>query len=242
MCGPMGVGVLWARRALLEAMPPYQFGSNMAHDVGVDSAALSDAALKFGAGTPNVSGAVGLAAAADFLSALGRAQTWAHEQSITRHFLDRVRGIRGVRVSARRRVGSSRRLLVHGRRYDSAGRRHRARRARHRRARRRSGVPPAARTIRPAWRRSSVVLLLHDAGGSRPVRRRAGFDRRESKMSSPYSPRGLHEHYNEHSHRSRRDSGRHCRLRAGSGPPNNRIDGRAPRPRSGERVFRRPAT
>jgi cysteine desulfurase/selenocysteine lyase len=98
MCGPMGVGVLWARRALLEGMPPYQLGSNMAHDVGVDSAALSDAALKFGAGTPNVSGALGLAAAADFLSALGRRETWAHEQSITRHFLDRVSGIRGVRV------------------------------------------------------------------------------------------------------------------------------------------------
>ena len=70
----------------------------MAHDVGVDSAALSDAALKFGAGTPNVSGAVGLAAAADFLSALGRPQSWAHEQAITRHFLDRVRAIRGVRL------------------------------------------------------------------------------------------------------------------------------------------------
>jgi cysteine desulfurase/selenocysteine lyase len=98
MCGPMGVGVLWARRALLEEMPPYQLGSNMAHDVGVDSAALSGAALKFGAGTPNVSGAVGLAAAVDFLSSLGRPQTWAHEQSITRHFLDRVREIRGVRI------------------------------------------------------------------------------------------------------------------------------------------------
>jgi cysteine desulfurase/selenocysteine lyase len=98
MCGPMGVGVLWARRALLEEMPPYQLGSNMAHDVGLDSVALSGAALKFGAGTPNVSGAVGLAAAVDFLSSLGRPQMWAHEQSITRHFLDRVREIRGVRL------------------------------------------------------------------------------------------------------------------------------------------------
>jgi cysteine desulfurase / selenocysteine lyase len=109
MCGPMGVGGLWARRALLDEMPPYQFGSNMAHDVGVDSAALSDAALKFGAGTPNVSGAVGLAAAADFLSGLGRPRTWAHEQSITCHFLDRIRGIRGVHLlgsdSAPDRVG-----------------------------------------------------------------------------------------------------------------------------------------
>jgi len=109
MCGPMGVGVLWAKRDLFDAMPPYQFGSNMAHDVDADSANLSDAALKFGAGTPNVSGAVGLAAAADFLSALGREVTWAHEQSITRHMLGRLLEIEGLRLvgaaDASERVG-----------------------------------------------------------------------------------------------------------------------------------------
>jgi cysteine desulfurase/selenocysteine lyase len=109
MCGPMGVGVLWARRALLDAMQPYQLGSNMAHDVGVDTANLSDAALKFGAGTPNVAGAIGLAAAADFLSSLDRDKTWAHEQRVTSHMLDRLRDIRRVRLlgspSATDRVG-----------------------------------------------------------------------------------------------------------------------------------------
>jgi cysteine desulfurase / selenocysteine lyase len=109
MCGPMGVGVLWARRALLDAMPPYQLGSNMAHDVDAESANLSDAALKFGAGTPNVSGAVGLAAAAEFLSTLGRGATWAHEQAVTRHMLGRLREIDGLRLlgaaEASERVG-----------------------------------------------------------------------------------------------------------------------------------------
>ncbi|HXI67541.1 MAG TPA: aminotransferase class V-fold PLP-dependent enzyme, partial [Steroidobacteraceae bacterium] len=63
MLGPMGVGVLWARRELLEEMPPYQAGSNMAHAVDLASEEFEHGARKFGAGTPNVSGAVGLAAA-----------------------------------------------------------------------------------------------------------------------------------------------------------------------------------
>lgn len=98
MCGPMGVGVLWARRSLLEAMPPYQFGSNMAHDVRMHDAHFSDGALKFGAGTPNVAGAVGLAAAADFLSSLGRDNTWRHEQRVAARMLERLQSMRGVRL------------------------------------------------------------------------------------------------------------------------------------------------
>lgn len=109
MCGPMGVGVLWAKRDIFDAMPPYQLGSNMAHDVDTHTAHLSDAALKFGAGTPNVAGAVGLAAAADFLSTLGREATWSHEQSITRHMLGRLHEIDGLRLvgagDASERVG-----------------------------------------------------------------------------------------------------------------------------------------
>ncbi len=52
MLGPMGIGVLWARREILEDMPPYQGGSNMAHDVDLESAHYAEGALKFGAGTP----------------------------------------------------------------------------------------------------------------------------------------------------------------------------------------------
>ena len=96
MLGPMGVGVLWARRELLDAMPPYQGGSNMAHDVDLESMHLSDAALKFGAGTPNVAGPVGLAAAMRFIRTIGHAALSAHEQTSTRHFIRRAREIPGV--------------------------------------------------------------------------------------------------------------------------------------------------
>jgi cysteine desulfurase/selenocysteine lyase len=98
MVGPMGVGVLWGRRDLLESMPPYQSGSNMAHDVDLDSIHLSEAALKFGAGTPNVSGPVGLAEAIRFLRSIGFAAIRDHEQTITRHFVKRVGTIPGVRL------------------------------------------------------------------------------------------------------------------------------------------------
>ncbi len=65
MMGPMGIGVLWGRREALDALPPYQAGSNMAHEVGYDSADWSPGALRFGAGTPNASGPIGLAAAVE---------------------------------------------------------------------------------------------------------------------------------------------------------------------------------
>jgi cysteine desulfurase/selenocysteine lyase len=86
----MGVGVLWGRRELLDAMQPYQAGSNMAHDVDLESMHLSDGALKFGAGTPNVSGPVGLAAAMRFIRAIGHDALWGHEQAITRRALERL--------------------------------------------------------------------------------------------------------------------------------------------------------
>jgi len=78
MCGPMGLGVLWARRELLDVMPPFQAGSNMTHDVEIASATteFAEGGLKFEAGTPNVSGAVGLAAAIAFLESFDRKGLW----------------------------------------------------------------------------------------------------------------------------------------------------------------------
>lgn len=98
MLGPMGVGVLWARRAWLESMPPYQAGSNMAHEVDRDSWQYEHGALKFQAGTPNVSGPIGLAAALRFLETIGREALWAHDQALTRHALDRFKQIDGLRL------------------------------------------------------------------------------------------------------------------------------------------------
>jgi cysteine desulfurase/selenocysteine lyase len=98
MLGPMGVGVLWGRRELLDAMPPYQSGSNMAHDVDVDSMHLAEGALKFGAGTPNVSGPIGLAAAMRLIRSLGHDALWQHEQAITRRMLERLTAIPRLRL------------------------------------------------------------------------------------------------------------------------------------------------
>ena len=98
MLGPMGVGVLWARSEMLEEMAPYQSGSNMAHDVDVDSEVLEHGARKFGAGTPNVSGPLGLAAAVQFMKALGREQIERHEAALTAHALRRLGAVPGLKL------------------------------------------------------------------------------------------------------------------------------------------------
>jgi cysteine desulfurase/selenocysteine lyase len=100
MLGPMGIGVLWARRDVLESMPPYQAGSNMAHDVELEPAPFhfAEGGSKFEAGTPNVPGAVGLAAAIEFLESVGRANLWAREQELTRHALSEFKKVKGLRV------------------------------------------------------------------------------------------------------------------------------------------------
>lgn len=98
MLGPMGLGVLWARREILEAMPPYQLGSNMAHEVDLQSAHYEHAALKYGAGTPNVAGPIGLRAAIAYLRTIGRDAILDRERALTAYTLNRLRGIRGLRL------------------------------------------------------------------------------------------------------------------------------------------------
>lgn len=100
MCGPMGIGALWARRELLDAMPPFQAGSNMVHEVELESASahFAEGALKFEAGTPNVAGAVGLAAAVRFLESIGRKELWTREQELTEHVLSRLGKVKGLRI------------------------------------------------------------------------------------------------------------------------------------------------
>jgi cysteine desulfurase / selenocysteine lyase len=100
MFGPMGIGVLWGRREILDNMMPYQAGSNMAHDVEIESAPthFAEGGLKFEAGTPNVSGAVGLVAAIEFLESLGREALWTREQELTRYALSRFKEVKGLRI------------------------------------------------------------------------------------------------------------------------------------------------
>jgi cysteine desulfurase/selenocysteine lyase len=98
MLGPMGVGVLWARRELLDDMAPYQAGSNMAHQVDLNSQEFEHAARKFGAGTPNVAGAVGLAAAVDYLHSQDRSAIERYEAHLTQYALDQLTPIPGLRL------------------------------------------------------------------------------------------------------------------------------------------------
>ncbi len=100
MLGPMGIGVLCARREILDHMPPYQAGSNMAHDVEIEPAPthFAEGGLKFEAGAPNVPGAVGLAAAVEFLESLDRKALWKREQDLTRYALSRLREVKGLRI------------------------------------------------------------------------------------------------------------------------------------------------
>jgi cysteine desulfurase/selenocysteine lyase len=98
MMGPMGSGVLWGRHALLDAMPPYQAGSNMAHDADLERADYAPGALRFGAGTPSVADAVGLAAAIRFLEGLDRDTVWRRERALVAHALDRLGAVPGLRI------------------------------------------------------------------------------------------------------------------------------------------------
>jgi cysteine desulfurase/selenocysteine lyase len=98
MLGPMASGVVWARRSLLDDMPPYHVGSNMAHAVDFTHAALEPGAQKYQAGTPNVAGPVGLAAAIAFFERAGRAAVERQDETLARHGLRFLREIPGLRL------------------------------------------------------------------------------------------------------------------------------------------------
>ncbi|HET9949450.1 MAG TPA: cysteine desulfurase [Longimicrobiales bacterium] len=98
MCGPTGIGVLWARRDLLEATAPYQGGGEMIRFVGRDDSTWADVPHKFEAGTPNIAGAIGMGAAVDFLAGIGMEAIQAHERKLMAYALERVRAVEGVRV------------------------------------------------------------------------------------------------------------------------------------------------
>jgi cysteine desulfurase/selenocysteine lyase len=98
MLGPTGIGGLAGRRAVLDAMPPYQFGGDMIEVVGDDASTWNVLPHKFEAGTPNVEGAVGLAAACDYLDAIGMDAVRAHELRLVTLASERLAAIEGVRV------------------------------------------------------------------------------------------------------------------------------------------------
>jgi cysteine desulfurase / selenocysteine lyase len=98
LCGPTGMGFLWAREALLEAMPPFLGGGEMIQDVYLDHSSWAELPHKFEAGTPAIGEAIGMGAALDYLNALGLERIHAWEQVLTRQLFERLRAIDGVRI------------------------------------------------------------------------------------------------------------------------------------------------
>ena len=96
--GPTGIGVLYGREALLNAMPPWQGGGDMIRTVSFERSTWNDLPYKFEAGTPNISGAIGLAAAMDFLEALGISHAAAHEHSLLNAATAALMRIAGVHI------------------------------------------------------------------------------------------------------------------------------------------------
>jgi cysteine desulfurase/selenocysteine lyase len=98
MCGPTGVGILWGRRDLLEAMPPYQGGGEMIDRVERDHSTWAALPHKFEAGTPDIAGAVGLGAAVDFLRELGVERIGEHERGILEYATGALEAMDDVRL------------------------------------------------------------------------------------------------------------------------------------------------
>ena len=98
MCGPTGIGGLWGRREVLEAMPPFHGGGDMIEWVELESSTYAGIPTKFEAGTPNVAGAVGLAAAADYLAEVGREAILAHERALLGYAIERMSAVPGLVV------------------------------------------------------------------------------------------------------------------------------------------------
>ena len=93
MTGPTGIGVLWGRKALLEAMPPFLTGGDMIRDVTLARSTWNDLPWKFEAGTPSIAEGIGLGAAVDYLTALGMDKIRQHEIELTAYALSQMQNI-----------------------------------------------------------------------------------------------------------------------------------------------------
>jgi cysteine desulfurase/selenocysteine lyase len=94
--GPTGVGVLYGKRELLDAMPPYQGGGEMIREVTFAKTTYNEIPFKFEAGTPNIGDVIAFKYALDFVNELGKATMAAHEDELLRHFVNGAKEIRGI--------------------------------------------------------------------------------------------------------------------------------------------------
>src|SRR5579863_4534066 len=98
MPGPTGIGVLYGKRDLLEAMPPFMGGGDMIRTVGLRQSTWNDLPWKFEAGTPAIAEAIGLGAAVDYLNALGMEAVQQHEQEMTGYALEQLQSVPGLTI------------------------------------------------------------------------------------------------------------------------------------------------
>jgi len=98
MLGPTGIGVLWARKEILNAMPPFMGGGDMIKSVHLRSSEWNEVPHKFEAGTPDIAQAIGLGAAVEYLSGLGMGNVHAHERAMAGYALNRLATVPNLRI------------------------------------------------------------------------------------------------------------------------------------------------
>ena len=98
LCGPTGVGFLYGKSKLLEALPPYQGGGEMISSVTFEKTEYADLPYKFEAGTPNISGVIGFGAAIDYMNDIGFDNIESYEQELLKYATDRLKEIPGIKI------------------------------------------------------------------------------------------------------------------------------------------------
>ncbi len=98
ICGPTGIGILYGREEILNAMPPWQGGGEMILTVDFQNTTYKPAPHRFEAGTPDISGPIGLHAAMDYLDAIGRDRIFQHDQELAHYTYERLAALEGVRL------------------------------------------------------------------------------------------------------------------------------------------------
>jgi len=98
ICAPTGIGVLWGRQELLDAMPPYQGGGEMILSVEYQKTEFKKAPHRFEAGTPDISGPIGLHAAMDYLDNIGRQNIWKHDQELAHYAYEKLVALKNIRL------------------------------------------------------------------------------------------------------------------------------------------------
>jgi cysteine desulfurase/selenocysteine lyase len=98
MCAPTGIGVLYGRSEILESVPPWHGGGEMIVSVTLEKSSFKKPPHRFEAGTPNIAGAIGLAAAIDYIEGIGRAEIFRHDVDFAGYALKRMAELPGLRV------------------------------------------------------------------------------------------------------------------------------------------------